>query len=267
MAREDDLEWLHERARTAAGRVLGARLVGDPGSGKTRLLDEFRQHLENQGAWVAESGPDPYWAEVAYYAYRQAVLHLLRLSNANQLSQLSTDASPSAQRGLSEVFANVPHSMRGRSPLERRTDVAEGLRWALLKAEELAQGKSVVLIIDDLQRVDGSSRAAFADALGEPPPSSALILAAHTPGFESGWGAIHAARVLTGLPPSAVARVVRSRRPSDRSRAMPQVGTRGITPLYIEQLVRFLAEGGGEPSYKSPKPPTIPSGLRMTLIP
>ena len=44
-----------------------------------------------------------------------------------------------------------------------------------------------MLVVDDLQRVDGPSRNAFSDVLSEPPRLSALFLATHTPGFDAGW--------------------------------------------------------------------------------
>ena len=56
-----------------------ARLIGEPGVGKTRLLRHFLRTAQGAGDIVVETGPDPWWAEVGYHALRQAVVGLARL--------------------------------------------------------------------------------------------------------------------------------------------------------------------------------------------
>jgi hypothetical protein len=147
---------------------------------------------------------------------------------------------------LEEVFNGLAAKGDVRSPAERRYDLAEALRWAMSRA--LAMAGNVILAIDDLQRVDGSSRCAFADALGEPPAGRGLlVIGAHTPGLDAGWGAHHAARVIGGLPPPIVTRLLQSARPSERMMAVSEAGVRGIPPLYVDQVLRFAAEGGSDP--------------------
>lgn len=45
----------------------------------------------------------------------------------------------------------------------------------------------MILAIDNLNAVDGSSRTAFADVIAEPPLAAMLILATHIPGFDPDW--------------------------------------------------------------------------------
>ena len=97
------------------------------------------------------------------------------------------------------------------------------LEFAGTLLDEQARSKSgrILLAVDDLQRVDGPSRNAFADVLSEPPRLPALFLAAHTPGFDAGWGTQASARLLPGLPPPAVSRLLRSSRGRRRG-SMPR---------------------------------------------
>jgi serine/threonine-protein kinase len=141
------------------------------------------------------------------------------------------------------LFDSTPKRHDIRSPLERRLALAEGLRWALTRAAKRSKSGRTVLAIDDLQRVDGPSRNAFADVLGEPPRLSALFLATHTPGFDAAWGAEAAARILTGLPPPAVSRLLRTSR---NGAARDDTG-RGVLPMYVEQVLRYSQEGGSDP--------------------
>jgi tetratricopeptide (TPR) repeat protein len=71
-----------------------------------------------------------------------------------------------------------------------------------------------------------------------------LIVGAHVPGFEPGWGSSHASRVLSGLPPPAVARLLRK---SMGDRMQVDDDGRGVLPMHVEQLVRYSLEGGSDP--------------------
>jgi serine/threonine-protein kinase len=73
-----------------------------------------------------------------------------------------------------------------------------------------------------------------------------LVVAAHVPGFESGWGAEHSARVLSGIPGNVVTRLMRSSRPSfSLSEVESEEGK--VLPLHVDQMVRYALEVGGEP--------------------
>jgi serine/threonine-protein kinase len=243
VARDDDVAWLEDRRQQVRNSVMGARLVGEQGAGKTRLLNELVARASSEGDVVAMAGPDPYHAEVAGYALRTAIESLAGLSEMEVTELAFEDASPDAEAGLAELFDSAAKRHDIRSPQERRLALAEGLRWALARAAKRGKSSRIVLAIDDLQRVDGPSRNAFADVLGEPPRLSALFLATHTPGFEAGWGADAAARILPGLPPPAVSRLLH---PSRRGARADDTG-RGVLPMYVEQVLRYSQEGGSDP--------------------
>jgi serine/threonine-protein kinase len=242
VARDDDVSWLEDRRQQLRGAVIGARLVGEQGAGKTRLMSELLARASIDSDLIAETGPDPHHAEVAGYALRTAIEALAGLSELEMTELVFEDASPDAEAGLAELFDPTPKRHDIRSPRERRLALAEALRWALSRAARRSKSGRTVLAIDDLQRVDGPSRNAFADVLAEPPRVPALVLAAHTPGFDAGWGAEAASRILPGLPPPAVSRLLRS----SRSGARDDTG-RGVLPMYVEQVLRYTQEGGSDP--------------------
>jgi serine/threonine-protein kinase len=244
VAREEDLNWLEDRRQRVQGTLLGARLVGEPGAGKTRLLRELLNRARAEGDITVLSGPDPFYAEVAYYALREAVRRLAQLGPDQVDARMFPGASLEAQSGLDELFGGPPTHHDVRSPAERRHALAEALRWALLTATKRAGKQRVLLAIDDLYRVDGASRNAFADVVGEPPACAALMLATHVPGFESGWGAETPARVLAALPPPAVSRLLRPGKNAPRGQTPDP---RGMLPMYVEQLLRYSQDGGSDP--------------------
>ncbi|HEV8248147.1 MAG TPA: tetratricopeptide repeat protein, partial [Polyangiaceae bacterium] len=129
--------------------------------------------------------------------------------------------------------------------LDRRLQRAEALRWALGKAQSHA-ATGVILAVDELQRVDDPSRTAFADLVGEPPLCPVLVVAAHTPGFEPGWSAEGAARVLSGFPAPTVSRLLKMSPTGERIR-LDDAGPRGHLPMYVEQVLRYAADGASDP--------------------
>jgi serine/threonine-protein kinase len=244
--RQEELAWLESR-RAEARSLTGARVVGDVGVGKTRLVREFLDVAAAAGDVVVQAGPDPAWAEVGCWTLKRAIVQLAALPEAGGGPRDWVAATAEAKRGLADVFGHeAPERAGDLSPDERRFAAAEALRWALVRGSERARGHRVVLAIDDLHCVDGASRNAFADALSDPPLVPALLIATYQPGFDPGWPAdVAAARVLTGVPTSEVAKVLSEAvRPSS-----PALTARTIVPLYLEQLLRFSREeSGGAPT-------------------
>ena len=239
VGRDEDLLWLDDRLSDAKSSLIGARIVGDVGMGKTRLLGEFLSKVKSTSNVVIEVRPDPGWAEVGYYAVRHAITKLANLPKDGGTTGTWSAAGAEARRGLADIFE---HGGRGElSADELRYAVAEALRWAIVRASERAEGKKVVVAVDDLHAIDGASRTAFADAVGEPPLVPSLLVVSYPPGHDPGWPASTAsARVLMGLPPALVSKLLQgTNKPSS------SIGGRGVAPLYVDQLMKFSREQGG----------------------
>src|SRR5690606_17745237 len=78
--RSEELSWLESR-RPNAAQIAGARLAGEHGSGKSRLLEEFAQIVSAQGDQVILVEADPYNARVRHHAVGEAVRILARLTS------------------------------------------------------------------------------------------------------------------------------------------------------------------------------------------
>jgi serine/threonine-protein kinase len=245
VGRDDELAWLEDRRESAKSHLVAARLVGEPGSGKTRLMQELGRFAEMDGDLIVHAGPDPHLAEVPHHALRQLFVALTGRS-AEELARASAAGAPSrALAGLSDAFTEAPRD-DGRTALERRRARADSLRWAIDVAGQRATSGRVILCIDELHRVDALSATALADLIGEPPPGvSVLVLAAHIPGFDPSWSAEAGARIIGGLPFGAVLGMLRSHPAGERVRI--DESARGFLPLYVEQVLRYSLEGGSDP--------------------
>ncbi|HEX7663488.1 MAG TPA: protein kinase, partial [Polyangiaceae bacterium] len=247
VGREDDILWLEDRRADARASLSAARVVGDAGMGKSRLLREFLLTSAAAGDVVVVTGPDPTWSEVGFYALRRAMQSLAALPPDGGRPSDWVATTPEARCGIADIFhIQDAEDVNRLSPDERRFAAAEALRWALARASERSRGKRVVLAIDDLQSVDGGSRNAIVDVVAEPPLVPVLLVAAHTPDFNPDWPShVLPPRVLAGLPAAIVTKLFAS----TNSPSSPSLsGGRGIAPLYIEHLQRFSREhGGGAP--------------------
>ncbi|MDC0747019.1 protein kinase domain-containing protein [Polyangium mundeleinium] len=254
VGRERDLEWL-DSFRFDVDRTLAtARIVGEGGTGKTRLLQEFIHLASVAGDFVVLTRPDPWGADVGYYVLRESIVALASLPPGGGEPHEWRGATPEARAGLMAIFGKQDRSAPQPSvnmwskppagivlPDDRRFTAAEALRWAIMRAHESNEGRLVLLAIDDLHAVDGASRNAFADVVVEPPIHPLLVVSTHLPGFDPGWAG--ATRVLEGLPLDLISQMVSQ----PLAATLGQGGGRSISPLYLDQVLRFSSEGGTNP--------------------
>ncbi|HMY18748.1 MAG TPA: AAA family ATPase, partial [Polyangium sp.] len=254
IGRERDLDWLGARRFGMENSLVAVSIVGEPGLGATRLLEEFLKVNAAAGDIVVNTRPDPWSAQVGYYALRMAITRLAGLPEGGGEVSDWRGATPEARAGLMAVFGKneqpgPPSSVRVWSkpslgvvlPDDRRFTAAEALRWAIMRANERHRGRLIILAIDDFHAVDGASRNAIADVVAEPPMHPVLFIASHSPNFDSAW--IGPSLRLNGLPLSLLRQITG---PALAFRAGATDETT-MSPLYAEQALRFSLEGGTNP--------------------
>jgi serine/threonine protein kinase len=249
LGREEDLQWLEDRRKEAERAPRGARLVGEVGVGKTRLLSEFYGRARSEGDRVVEISADPAHAEIGYYGLADAIEKLTGITSSTDMTRVNVDDSQREDivRGLHEV---VIRPLGTKMPSDaRRYAAAAALRWAIRRASHDADGRRLILGFDDLPRYDGATRHALSDVLGEPPNVPILFIASHPPGFDAGWPSGRSlARVVAGLQTNLAVTALRGLAPQTAASAaerLQESASRGIAPLYLDQLVRFAHDGGG----------------------
>jgi len=96
--------------------VLGARLVGEAGAGKTRLLDELALRAEAEGIRVIRARPDPYWAELPCYTLRSIIQGLARLGERDLEAGRYERANADARRVSKKSWPEYPGPMTSGRP-------------------------------------------------------------------------------------------------------------------------------------------------------
>jgi serine/threonine-protein kinase len=236
LARDDAMAWLDSRYHEAGAVLAVARVLGDDGMGKTRLLREFLGRCAVRGYLVVLVGPDSSRMRVGDATLKNAIRALAGLPDGPVDPAAWDAAFPDARMGLGLIFGadGDPPSGPG-----RRHALAEALRWAIETAAERARSGPVVLAVDDFDVIDGTSKNAIEDVLAEPPLVSALIVLAHGPGACRADDAFPAETwTLDPLPYETF------------SGRLPQrVAPHGVAlaPLHVEQLIAWSRESTDAP--------------------
>jgi DNA-binding SARP family transcriptional activator len=270
----DVLERGLEDALAGSGRLV--LVAGEPGIGKSRLIEELADRAEARGAGVVvgrcwEAGGAP-----AYWPWVQACRACLRDRDPAALgAELGASASDLAQLlpELREAGPGVPEAPAGNPESSRFRLFAAAT--AFLRAAGAAA--PLVVVLDDLHAADEPSLlllrflarelagsrllvvCAFRDV--DPTPSDPLTLAVAELVREPATTQIE----LGPLPEAAVAeyiaRATEAPAPSSAIAAI-SAATEGH-PLFLVEVVRLLAAEGGIAGQG--QRPQIPSGIRAVI--
>jgi class 3 adenylate cyclase/tetratricopeptide (TPR) repeat protein len=243
----------------AAGRVLA--LVGPPGVGKTRLADEMLRVLRGRlpAAALVHEVCQSYDQAVPYSALARLVRRMVYVP-------VSPDRAAQARAVEEQVLELVPgwarfiallgpllglqfeetDATRALGSDERRERLHE-LLVALCHA--LARRHPLVLVVDDAQWADASTRAALLRVADEIPGHQILLLVLQRPdaALEQGWQTLpHATCIALGdllrdESEALLAALLDGRLPDELH---PLVERAHGTPLFIEETVRFLLDTG-----------------------
>jgi predicted ATPase len=278
VGREEELALVQRRwelARAGEGQLV--LIVGEPGLGKSRLIEEFHSRLEEtphtwtewRASQLLQNTPLHPFAEWGRQRFGGAdVPAEQRLAELeSSLSQVKIDAAEAAP--LLPPLLDIPlptGRSTGHAPDEmRRRQLAAIVSWAMASART----QPIVLAFEDLQWADPTSidvMRALAERSAQAP---ILILATTRREFRPWWGmrSHHIVISLTPLDRAQVQRMVgeiASRRAlSDQ--AIDGVSERtGGVPLFVEEVTRLLLERGEQGSAHA-IPPTLQQSLAARL--
>ena len=278
VGREDELALLTRRwSRALEGEGQFVQIVGEPGIGKSRLVEEFRAKLaETPHTWVE-------WA--ASQLLQNTPLHplaewgRLRFSGAdatdegrladleNTLGLIGLDAAEYAPLLAPLVEVALPEDRAAKLvPDElRRRQLAAMTAWVLAGA----RNQPVVLAFEDLHWADPTSLDLMARLAERGGQSPLLVVATMRPEFRTPWAmrSHHGVVSLAPLDRAQVRRMVGeiASRHALSDEMIDGVGERtGGVPLFVEEVTRLLlereAQGGAQAI-----PPTLQQSLAARL--
>ena len=278
VGREQDLAILarcSEHAFAGAGQFV--LVVGEPGIGKSRLVEEFRSQLaERPHSWIEWSSsqllqntplhPVLGWARMRFGG--PDVAPERRLAELESLLA-AVKLDPATHAPLLAPLVDIPvppERLPSLSPEEmRRRQLAAMVEWAIAGA----RNQSLVLVLEDLQWFDPTSIDlvhALSDRCAQAP---ILLLATARPEFRPSWRSQphHKVISLAPLDEAQVQRIIAELAVSRTLLAdvMRRVSERaGGVPLFVEEVTRLLLERG-EAGGLQAVPPTLQQSLAARL--
>jgi class 3 adenylate cyclase/tetratricopeptide (TPR) repeat protein len=277
VGREEELDLLArrwDRARQGDGQL--ALIVGEPGLGKSRLMEEFHGRLgETPHTWVEWSSsqllqntplhPISEWGRQRFGADLSAEQRLADLENT--LSLIGLDPTEYAPLLAPLVDVPLPAGRVAKlAPEElRRQQLAAMTAWILTAA----RAQAVVLAFEDLHWADPTSLDLIRALAERGAQASLLIIATTRPEFRPTWSSRshHSVLSLSPLDRVQVAKIVgglsaRHALPRD---IVERVNERtGGVPLFVEEVTRLLLECG-EHGGAQAIPPTLQQSLAARL--
>ena len=264
-----------ERARQSDGQLV--LIVGEPGLGKSRLIEEFHARLrEVPHTWV-EWGcsqllqntplhPIAEWGRQRFgSADVAAERRLADLENALALINLDPAENVPLLAPLLDI-PMPPESMPALAPEElRRRQLVALTNWVMAGASV----QPVVLALEDLHWADPTMLEVLRGIAERGALAPLLVLMTARPEFRPSWGARshHGTISLVPLDRHQVRRMVEE---LAARHALPKEMIEGVTertggvPLFVEEVTRLLLERGEQGGIQA-IPPTLQQSLMARL--
>ena len=250
------LNELLERVEAGQGQVVG--IVAEAGGGKSRLLYEFRQRLQDKRVTYLEGQCLSYGSSIPYHP----IMDLLRNNCGLTETDSPEDVTAKVRFALQEVGMDAEEfapyllqllgvkegaeSIAVLPPEAIRTRTFETLRQMSVKG---SQRQPLIFEIEDLHWIDKTSEQYLASLVESLPGAAILLLTSYRPGYQPLWLAkSYATQIaLRNLGPHDDVTVVRS---VAKHHALPDhvehmiVDKAEGNPFFLEELTRAVTEHG-----------------------
>jgi ATP/maltotriose-dependent transcriptional regulator MalT len=279
VGRTDELGFLDQVLdQLDRGRPSAVDVVGEPGIGKTRLLQEFGARAELRGYLVLSGSASELERDLPFSVFVDAVDEYVEGLEARNLATLDGDV----RHELAHVFPSLSTLASGRetAPQDERYRAHRAVR-ALL--EQLARTRPLVLVLDDFHWADSASVELLGALLRRPPAAAVLVALALRPRpmperLSATLERAHRAAALTRVelgaltPDEAGALLGETLAAADSAVLYEESGG---NPFYLEQLARSFDRAGAAtpPSETLPTdigvPPAVAAALggELALLP
>jgi len=263
VGRDRELAVLAEARDEAFGRPVFVHVGGEAGVGKTRLVDAFAERAARSGDLVVGVGPHPSRAPVPYHPIALLLGFLLEV-DPGELGRLAASegvfGEPLTRAGVAEVAH--PIGLVGVEPGSRAGAVAAAVATAIRVAMKRSEGGRVVLVVDEVGRIDGLSQRVLRQLARQLSDESVLVV---TTGAQGLPGLPARILGLEGLDGEAAASFLSVGAAAGSGGTGTFPVAQRLLPLYLEQL-QVLGSGvepsaGGDESL----PPRLADALAQRI--
>lgn len=272
------LRELWEQAADGHGQVVG--VAGEAGTGKSRLVHEFRTRLSRDEATWLTAPCLSYGSGIPYLP----LVHMLRSAGGI----LETDPPEQVRQKVRENLHDLDLDPEGHEPfLLRMLEFQEAieslshlepqviqnrtfstLRRILFRASEL---RPVILEIEDLHWMDATSEGFVEDLVEDLAGARLLLLLTYRSGYKPGWMEKSYAtqitmRRLSSKDSRALAEAILARSEIPTELTDEILGKAEGNPFFLEELARAMAERGQAGEALPDTVPDTVQGLIMSRM-
>lgn len=258
VGREQEIGLLMDRwaqARDGAGRVV--LLAGEPGVGKSRVVDAIRERLHDQGASILRFQCSPYHANSAFYPFIDHLQRALKFSRGAtaqaRLDKLEAMvvgryAMPRGDLRFLAALLSIPGESNSDAPaLTPQRFKDETLRALVDLTKAVARTQPAVVLFEDAHWIDPTSLAMLDLLIGQAAGFPLLVVLTHRPEFVASWTkydhvtALNLSKLSRAQCGLLVSRLTRGRAlPADLLDTV-LAKTDGV-PLFVEELTKSILE-------------------------
>ena len=249
------LQELLSRVEEGAGQVVG--VVGEPGIGKTRLVQELRQTLDRADVTWLETRCETYGVGIPYLPLCGLLRQLCGIGEFDTSDAMRDKLGVTLHHAAIDGERWAPYVLhllgvkRGTEALASLSPEAVQARTAEALAEiwlKTSQRQPLVIAIEDLQFIDKASDELLGSLARSLPESAIMLLTTYRPGHTPPWmSQRHAVQLtLPRLAPADARRIV----DAVTGHAHASVDAATVlakaegNPLFLEEVTRALVEHG-----------------------
>ncbi|CAH2405050.1 adenylate/guanylate cyclase domain-containing protein [Mesorhizobium ventifaucium] len=287
--REHDITLLLDRWRlAAAGEGQVVELFGEAGIGKSRILQELREHLKDEAHTRLRYYCSPYHVETALYPVTDQLLRAGDIRRTDPpdrqldcLEQLLAGSTKYPNEAIPLIAALLSIPTEGRYPkvdLVAQKQKTRTFELLIEQLEALAHSQPVLMLLEDAHFLDPTSAELFDQIAGRIQQLPVLLIATSRPEGAVRWSGLPHATFLTlnRLSRAQAASIIAAMTGGKQLPAavLDQVlsKTEGV-PLFVEELTKVVLESGllqmrdGELVLAGPLPPlAVPATLHDSLM-
>jgi tetratricopeptide (TPR) repeat protein len=279
---------LHRQQRAQAGAGQVVCISGEPGIGKSRLLNELCKRLVAQGVQPLRFQCSPYYVNHAFWPFIDHFQRALKFARdeaaESKLDKLESLIVGEYGRPLNDVrfiasMLSIPCESRyGRLKMVPQKHKDETLRTLVDIAEAAARKQPSVVLFEDVHWVDATTLEVLDLLLDRMKGIPLLAALTHRPEFQNRWAsdqhvaAINLTKLTRVESATMVSRLAGTKALPDQLVEEILTKTEGV-PLFLEELTKSILESGelmetgDRYEYIGPsRSPTVPLTLRDSLM-